>query len=80
MEVGIDEVAEENGIRVWSAEGHIFVEDAEGRDALVYDMMGRRVNGERRAESGVRVIPVSASGIYLVRMEGLPARKVVVIK
>lgn len=79
MEVGIDEVADENGIRVWSAEGYIFVEDAEGRDALVYDMMGRRVNGERRAGSGVRVIPVSASGVYLVRMEGLPARKVVVI-
>jgi len=79
MEVGIDEVAEENGIRVWSAEGHIFVEYAEGRNAFVYDMMGRRVNGEQRAGSGVRVIPVPASGVYLVRIEGLPARKVVVI-
>ena len=67
------------GISVFTREGSIVVEGIEGIETTVYDMMGRRMNGERRAGSGVRVIPVPASGVYLVRIEGLPARKVVVI-
>ena len=76
-EVGISDVYESD-IRVWSAEGRIFVEDAEGREVGVYDMMGRRVSGEQRTESGDLVVP--ASGVYLVRIGDLPARKVMVVK
>lgn len=76
MEVGIDEVAEEDGIHVWSAEGRIFVEDTEGREAFVYDVMGRRVAAVAAGRDAC--VPVPA-GVYLVHVEGLPARKVVVI-
>ena len=80
MEVGIVEVNEESdNIRVWSAEGRIFVEGAEGREAVVYDMMGRMINGKQKVESGKLELAVPA-GVYLVRIGDLPARKVVVIR
>lgn len=80
MEVGVEEVEEESdNIRVWSAEGRIFVEGAEGREAVVYDMMGRMINGKRKVESGKLELTVPA-GVYLVRIGDLPARKVVVIR
>ena len=79
-EVGIDEAEEESSVHVWSAEGCIFVEGAEGREVCVYDMMGRRVSAERSVEDGERGVPVPASGVYLVRIGDLPARRVVVVR
>ena len=81
MEVGIEDVQEEgNNVRVWSVEGRIFVEGGAGREVCVYDMMGRQVRGESSAENGEQGVPVPASGVYLVRIGDLPARKVMVIK
>ncbi len=75
-EVGIGDMGDA-GVRVWSAEGRIFVE---GGEAVVYDMVGRMISGERRVENGEVVISVPASGAYLVRIGQAPARRIVVVR
>lgn len=62
-------------IKIYSKGGRIVVQGAEGVEARVYDLTGREVvrpnqNGET---------PVLPSGVYLVKVGILPARKVVVI-
>lgn len=59
----------ENNVRVWSTEGRIVAVGVEGREVSVYDMTGQQVG-----TSGLR------SGIYMVCVAGLPARKVVVMR
>ncbi len=77
--VGIEDVADGEGVRVWSYDGRIHVVGAEGMDVNVYDILGRRINGKRKVERGKLELAVPA-GVYLVRIGDLPARKVVVIK
>ena len=77
--VGIEDVADGEGVRVWSFDGRIHVVGAEGMDVNVYDILGRRVSGKRKVESGKLELAVPV-GVYLVRIGDLPARKVVVIR
>ena len=77
--VGIEDVADGEGVRVWSYDGRIHVVGAEGMDVNVYDILGRRINGKRKVEGGKLELAVPA-GVYLVRIGDLPARKVVVIR
>ena len=66
---GIGDVDGRDGLQVWSVDGSIHVSGfAEGMEVRVYDITGRRVG-----TSGLR------SGVYLVNVGTLPARKVVVI-
>lgn len=61
-------------IKVYSLNGRIMVEGADGEEVRIYDMMGREmINCEER---NFRF----HTGIYLVRIGTRPARKVVVIK
>ena len=57
-------------VRVYAVDGRIVVEGAEGRGVSAYDVMGREVQTARSLPAGV----------YLVKVEGLPARKVVVLR
>lgn len=77
--VGIEDVADGEGVRVWSYDGRIHVVGAEGMDVNVYDILGRRVSGKRKVVRGKLELAVPA-GVYLVRIGDLPARKVVVIR
>ena len=77
--VGVEDVADGEGVRVWSYDGRIHVVGAEGMDVNVYDILGRRINGKRKVESGKLELAVPA-GVYLVRIGDLPARKMVVIR
>lgn len=77
--VGVEDVVDGEGVRVWSCDGRIHVVGAEGMDVNVYDILGRRVNGKRKVERGKLELAVPA-GVYLVRIGDLPARKVVVIR
>ena len=77
--VGVEDVADGEGVRVWSYDGRIHVVGAEGMNVNVYDILGRRINGKRKVESGKLELAVPA-GVYLVRIGDLPARKVVVIR
>lgn len=65
---GIDD-AEDDGIRVWTEDGQIKVEGADGLILHVFDMEGRQIANNN--------IP---SGVYLVKIGSYPARKVVVIR
>ena len=77
--VGVEDVADGEGVRVWSFDGRIHVVGAEGMDVNVYDILGRRVSGKQKVERGKLELAVPA-GVYLVRIGDLPARKVVVIR
>lgn len=65
---GIDD-AEVDGIRVWTENGQIKVEGADGLILHVFDMEGRQITNNN--------IP---TGVYLVKIGSYPARKVVVIR
>ena len=59
----------EDGIRVYSVDGHIIVEGAVAETVRIYDTTGRRIRNE--------ALP---AGVYLVKVGDRLARKVVVIK
>ncbi len=61
---------------VYSSDGRIVVQGAEGVEIRVYDLTGREVvKATRNGET-----PVLPTGVYLVKVGTLPARKVVVIR
>lgn len=65
---GIDDIVTDN-IKVYSRDGRIVVEGADGEMVQVFDMMGRTIHNE--------ALPI---GIYLVKVGDCPARKVAVIQ
>ena len=65
---GIDDIATDN-IKVYTLEGSIVVEGADGEMVQIFDMMGRTIRNE--------ALP---TGIYLVKVGDHPARKVAVIR
>jgi len=56
----------------------ISVEGAANRSVSVYDLYGRRIAFRNQTGSTVS-IPISSAGVYLVQVEGLKAKKVVVL-
>ena len=78
--VGIEEVSVGDELQVWVSDGRIHVR-THGREAVggfeVYDAMGRLVAAMAAGRDAC--VPVPA-GVYLVRVAGLPARKVVVMR
>ena len=65
---GISDV-EANGLRIHAEEGRIVVEGAEGMEVKVYDVKGIQVAN--------RDLP---AGVYMVKVDDLPARRVVVLR
>ena len=76
--VGIEDV-EAAQIDIYSAEGNIYVRGAEQRMVYVYDAVGRLVMSQK---AGVEVvtIPMQTSGIYVVKVDGIAARRVAVVR
>ena len=63
-------------ITVYASEGRIIVRGAEGMEMRVFDVIGREViNHTRSGET-----PLLPSGVYIVKVGTLPARKVVVTR
>ena len=71
---GIGDIVDD-GIRIYTHNGHIVVEGTTA-EVRVYDIMGRQVDNIAGKTASV---PVPA-GVYLVKVAQLPARKVVVIR
>lgn len=71
--VGIDDI-DADGIRIYGAEGRIVVEGATD-EVHVYDMMGRHL---AIVATGTRT-PMP-TGVYMVKVGTLPAKKVVVVR
>ena len=67
---GIADVWAEAGITVSVVGGRIVVQGAEGRTVHLYDAIGRRI-----ADLGQRL----PQGVYLLQVDGLPARRVIVM-
>ena len=59
----------EDGIRVYSVDGHIIVEGAVAETVRIYDTTGRSIRNE--------ALP---AGVYLVKVGDRPAQKVIVMK
>ena len=66
--------------RIYQQDGCIVVEGAEAMPARVYDAAGRELAGMQLPGGGRRAWPVPASGVYMVRIGDMPARRVVAIK
>ena len=71
--IGDVDVAE---IKIFASDGRIVVQGAEGMETRVYDLMGREV--VKATQNGDT--PVLPTGVYLVKVGTLPARKVVVMR
>ena len=82
-ENGIDEVMGID-VKVFQREGCIVVEGAEGYVVNLYDAVGRLMKSSptpsHNGDGGRVIFDVSASGVYLVRVGELPARRIVVIR
>ena len=80
---GIGDV-ETTPVKLYSRDGDIVVEGAAGREVRMYDVVGRLMATRRASTSsasdGEVRLHVTASGTYLVQVEGLPARRIVVVK
>lgn len=80
---GIQNIVDFGNFRVYSEYGEIVVEGVLSRPVQVFDMMGRTLYTTANNSSFFNehiTIPVSSSGIYLVKIGDYPARKVVVVK
>ncbi|MBR6292084.1 MAG: hypothetical protein IKR33_04700 [Bacteroidales bacterium] len=81
---GIDGVDAMN-VKVYQSEGQVVVEGAENNTVALYDIMGRRLTaapmGSTSYTDGRRVrFDVPTTGVYLVKIGNLPARRIVVVK
>ncbi len=72
--VGI-EVPEEDGVRIYSAEGRIVVEGTERESVQVFDITGRNIPMPAGCQ---RLMPLP-KGVYLVKVGCRPAQKVVIM-
>lgn len=77
-DVSIDGVLT-SSCQISSREGRVVVSNAANAHILVYDQQGHLLTGGNCADA-VRVFPVPSSGVYFVRVDNLPAQKVVVVK
>lgn len=75
---GIDD-ADGAEVNVYSTDGRIVVKGAENMEVNVYDVFGRVVRTQTAA-SGTVEFAMNASGVYLVRVDNAPARRVVVLR
>lgn len=75
---GVDGVEEMNA-KVYSSNGQIVVDGAAGNTVWLYDINGRVLATKRDEYTPLR-FDAPASGAYLIKIGGHPARKVVVIR
>lgn len=72
-------IADMLNAKVYSTQGQVVVEGAEGRQVTLYDAVGRVLAARRDEGLPVR-FDVPATGAYLVKVGGAPARKIVVVR
>ena len=71
---GIDDVIADT-VNVYTLDGQIVVETELKEEIVIYDIVGRKVDGGRNTH-----FDVPASGVYLVKIGTMPTQKVVVVK
>lgn len=76
--VGIDDI-DEDAVSIYSVDNRIIVNGAENMDVYVYDVNGRCLRHQANANETVE-FTMNASGVYLVKVGTLPAKRVVVVR
>ncbi|MCR4659623.1 MAG: fibronectin type III domain-containing protein [Bacteroidales bacterium] len=76
---GIDDVEEGLNVDIYAAEGQIFVRGAEQHMVYVYDAVGRLVMSQK-ANAELVAMPMRATGVYVVKVDGAAARRVAVVR
>ena len=78
---GTEGISDATGMnaKVYSANGQVVVENAEGNTVVLYDAVGRQLVTQHGEGSTVR-FDVPATGTYLVKVGNAPARHIVVVK
>ncbi len=77
--VGVDDVETVNA-KIYTSNGQIVVEGAEGNDVWLYDVNGRVIQAIKQSDNQAIRFSIPASGTYLIKIGNYPARKVVVIR
>ncbi len=75
---GIDDI-DDAGINVYTKDYQIYIDEAIGEEVSVYTIDGRAIASLPRTTEHV-AIPVTNTGVYIVKIGDHPARKVVVIR
>ncbi len=73
------ENAEEVNVNVYGNEGDIVLQGAEGREVYVFDVNGRMLHHTATANMTERY-SVPATGVYLVKVEGVVTKRVVIVR
>lgn len=73
------ENADEVNVNAYSKEGNIVLNGAEGREVYLFDINGRMLNHTASAAE-TEVYSVPASGVYLIKVDGVQTKRVVVIR
>lgn len=76
---GIDDVDALN-VTIYSTNGNIVVKGAANQSIYIYDAVGRCVNHVANNYSEVNEFAMPTSGVYMVKVGNLPARRVVVVR
>ncbi|MCR4816204.1 MAG: leucine-rich repeat protein [Bacteroidales bacterium] len=77
---GIDEIS--GGVKVYTQNGDVVIEGADGRSITVFDMLGRQLFNSKITNSNyiIHNTKFPASGLYLVKVDGVPLTKIAVVR
>lgn len=75
---GIDDI-DNSGIKVYAKDYQIYIDEAIDEEVTVYSIDGRIIASLPKATERV-AIPVTNTGVYIVKIDNHPARKVVVMQ
>lgn len=73
------ENANEVNVNAYTKDGNIILNGAEGREVYLFDINGRMLNHTTTAAE-TEVYSVPASGVYLIKVDGVQTKRVVVIR
>ncbi len=73
------ENADEVNVNAYTKDGNIILNGAEGREVYLFDINGRMLNHTTTATE-TEVYSVPASGVYLIKVDGVQTKRVVVIR
>ena len=73
------ENADEVNVNAYTKDGNIILNGAEGREVYLFDINGRMLSHTTTAAE-TEVYSVPASGVYLIKVDGVQTKRVVVIR
>lgn len=78
--VGIPDAEADHSMTIHTDGRRIVVDGADGQEVRVFDIMGRMVDVDMGNGKGTASLVVPSAGVYLVKIDGRPARRIVVVK